>query len=218
MERWEASIQDYEVLMHEMPGDEEVSKALSDARLQLEKQRDRSNNFITITSKDQFKQFIATSSKHPSGFCRTVESKIFFFGSMHPLIDLKLPQLKCNNILTWRLVLLAGLSVALLFNKSRDVSIQTVSLVEQLSKRYATVNFLKVRLSYFNIYTIQYTFYENIYNCRKIFYLLTKGTDDTSDDKNQCSASAWKLMSVSFYPQNHEPLRVRDKVVTTQKL
>nr|CAD1829885.1 unnamed protein product [Ananas comosus var. bracteatus] len=100
LERWEASIQDYEVLMHEMPGDEEVSKALSDARLQLEKQRDRSNNFITITSKDQFKQFIATSR----------------------------------------------LSVALLFNKSRDVSIQTVSLVEQLSKRYATVNFLKVDL------------------------------------------------------------------------
>lgn len=152
--------------MHEMPGDEEVSKALSDARLQLEKQRDCSDNFITVTSKDQFKQFIASSSEHPSGPLFNSRKRIFLFGSTHPLINSKLPQLECNNILTRRLVLLAGLSAALLFNKSRDVSSQTVSLVERLSKQYATVNFLKVRLNYFNIYT-----YNTICHLRKYLQL-----------------------------------------------
>ncbi|XP_021804110.1 TPR repeat-containing thioredoxin TTL4-like [Prunus avium] len=37
LEKWQASIQDYEILLKETPGDEEVSRALSEARQQLKK-------------------------------------------------------------------------------------------------------------------------------------------------------------------------------------
>lgn len=37
LEKWEASIQDYEILLKETPEDEEVSRALSEARQQLKK-------------------------------------------------------------------------------------------------------------------------------------------------------------------------------------
>ncbi|KAL5075763.1 hypothetical protein RYX36_014747 [Vicia faba] len=39
LERWEASIVDYEILLRETPGDEEVNRALLEARVQLKKQR-----------------------------------------------------------------------------------------------------------------------------------------------------------------------------------
>ncbi|KAJ7956840.1 TPR repeat-containing thioredoxin like [Quillaja saponaria] len=39
LERWEASIQDYELLLRETPGDEEISKALLDAQAQLKNRR-----------------------------------------------------------------------------------------------------------------------------------------------------------------------------------
>lgn len=39
MEKWEASIKDYEVLVQEIPGDEEVRRALFEAKAQLKKQR-----------------------------------------------------------------------------------------------------------------------------------------------------------------------------------
>ncbi|KAK2389784.1 hypothetical protein P8452_27313 [Trifolium repens] len=39
LERWEASIGDYEILLKETPEDEEVNRALSEARVQLKKQR-----------------------------------------------------------------------------------------------------------------------------------------------------------------------------------
>ncbi|KAM7514580.1 hypothetical protein LguiA_004163 [Lonicera macranthoides] len=39
LERWEAAVQDYEVLIQEMTGDEEVIRALCEARIQLRKQR-----------------------------------------------------------------------------------------------------------------------------------------------------------------------------------
>ena len=35
LERWEASVQDYEALIDQLPGDEEVGKALREARQQL---------------------------------------------------------------------------------------------------------------------------------------------------------------------------------------
>lgn len=37
--KWEASIQDYEVLLKESPGDEHVKQALLDAQVQLKRQR-----------------------------------------------------------------------------------------------------------------------------------------------------------------------------------
>ncbi|XP_009349031.2 inactive TPR repeat-containing thioredoxin TTL3-like [Pyrus x bretschneideri] len=39
LEKWEASIEDYEILIKETPEDEEVTRALSEARAQLRKQR-----------------------------------------------------------------------------------------------------------------------------------------------------------------------------------
>ncbi|XP_072966842.1 inactive TPR repeat-containing thioredoxin TTL3-like [Typha angustifolia] len=67
LEHWEASIQDYEALLREMPGDGEVAKALLEAQCQLEKQKGREvmntngdDNFITITTQQQFRQFTAS--------------------------------------------------------------------------------------------------------------------------------------------------------------
>jgi DnaJ family protein C protein 7 len=39
LKRWEASIQDYELLLKETQGDEEVSRGLLEAQVQLRKQR-----------------------------------------------------------------------------------------------------------------------------------------------------------------------------------
>ncbi|KAJ3695809.1 hypothetical protein LUZ60_001186 [Juncus effusus] len=51
MEKWEASIKDYEVLVREMPGNEEVSKALAEAEEELKKQQEQSEiNDKSITS------------------------------------------------------------------------------------------------------------------------------------------------------------------------
>lgn len=68
---WEASIQDYEALLHEMPGDEDVSKALVEAQLQLKKQRGddikamkNGDNLIQITMIDQFRQYSTSPGKH----------------------------------------------------------------------------------------------------------------------------------------------------------
>uniref|UniRef100_A0A6I9RTR4 TPR repeat-containing thioredoxin TTL4 n=1 Tax=Elaeis guineensis var. tenera TaxID=51953 RepID=A0A6I9RTR4_ELAGV len=64
LEHWEASIQDYEALLREMPGDEEVSKALVEAQLQLKKQQGddikdpkHGDNLVQITTIDQFRQY-----------------------------------------------------------------------------------------------------------------------------------------------------------------
>lgn len=70
LERWEASVQDYEALIDQLPGDEEVGKALSEARQQLKKQRGEGSmdtkvgaNFVRVTNKDQLKQFIMAPGK-----------------------------------------------------------------------------------------------------------------------------------------------------------
>ena len=39
LEKWEASIEDYEILIKETPEDEELTRALSEARAQLRKQQ-----------------------------------------------------------------------------------------------------------------------------------------------------------------------------------
>lgn len=46
MENWEASIQDYEVLLQETPEDEEVIRALSEAQAQLRKQRGKATKDV----------------------------------------------------------------------------------------------------------------------------------------------------------------------------
>jgi DnaJ family protein C protein 7 len=39
LEKWEVSVKDYEMLQNEAPGDDEVSRALMEAKSELKKQR-----------------------------------------------------------------------------------------------------------------------------------------------------------------------------------
>lgn len=52
LRKWEASIQDYEVLLKETPGDEEVSQALLEAQIQLKKQRGEDVNGMNYGEAD----------------------------------------------------------------------------------------------------------------------------------------------------------------------
>ncbi|KAJ0967089.1 hypothetical protein J5N97_024006 [Dioscorea zingiberensis] len=64
LERWEASIEDYEKLLVDVPGDEEISKALSEAQAKLKKQqgtRVNGSDLIHITTEDQFRHIIINS-------------------------------------------------------------------------------------------------------------------------------------------------------------
>ncbi|KAF6149102.1 hypothetical protein GIB67_038885 [Kingdonia uniflora] len=112
LERWEASLQDYELLVKEMPEDEEVARALSEVKSQVKKHRRevlKDSNFlkdsnlsatddVAVTSNEDFRHFI----KSP------------------------------------------GLSVVLFCNKSSDE--EALQLMAQLSKRYASVNFLELEV------------------------------------------------------------------------
>ncbi|MCD7455945.1 hypothetical protein HAX54_030232 [Datura stramonium] len=60
LERWEAAIQEFEMLLQEKQGDEEVKRALLDAKIQLERERDEdqkqrmlcngSSNLVLVSS------------------------------------------------------------------------------------------------------------------------------------------------------------------------
>ncbi|RZC89475.1 hypothetical protein C5167_027017 [Papaver somniferum] len=74
LERWEASIQDYEKLIRETPGDEEVSRALFDAQVQLKKQRGEDvegmkfgTDVIVITNHERFRHFVTSPGRYVSG-------------------------------------------------------------------------------------------------------------------------------------------------------
>lgn len=67
MERWEASIQDYEMLIRETPGDEEVGRALFEAKIQLKKQRGEDikdmkfgSNLVFISNNERFRHFVTS--------------------------------------------------------------------------------------------------------------------------------------------------------------
>jgi len=71
LERWEASIQDYEALLHEMPEDVEVEKALHEARAKLRKQQGSegvkdtiyASDLVCVMRMDQFRHIIMSSGK-----------------------------------------------------------------------------------------------------------------------------------------------------------
>lgn len=70
MGRWEAAIQDYEMLIRESPGDEEVGRALFDARVQLKKLRGEDVkdmkfgfNMVSISSNERFRHFVTSPGK-----------------------------------------------------------------------------------------------------------------------------------------------------------
>ncbi|XP_039118428.1 LOW QUALITY PROTEIN: TPR repeat-containing thioredoxin TTL4-like [Dioscorea cayenensis subsp. rotundata] len=70
LERWAASIEDYENLLDHVPGDEEISKALTEAQAKLKKQQEAAlsgminsgdSHLIRITAEDQFRHIIMSS-------------------------------------------------------------------------------------------------------------------------------------------------------------
>ena len=70
MERWEAAIQDYEMLLREKPGDEEVARALFETQLQLKTLRGEDikdlkfgSNLFFISSNDRFRHYVTSPGK-----------------------------------------------------------------------------------------------------------------------------------------------------------
>lgn len=70
MERWEAAIQDYEMLLREKPGDEEVARALFETQLQLKVLRGEDikdlkfgSNLFFISSNDRFRHYVTSPGK-----------------------------------------------------------------------------------------------------------------------------------------------------------
>ncbi|KMT19892.1 hypothetical protein BVRB_1g009410 [Beta vulgaris subsp. vulgaris] len=76
IERWEASIQDYEILIREKPGDEEVGRALFEARVKLKKQRGEDvkhmkfgSDVVLISSIECFRHLITSPGMSVVLFC-----------------------------------------------------------------------------------------------------------------------------------------------------
>ncbi|KAJ8762668.1 hypothetical protein K2173_011148 [Erythroxylum novogranatense] len=76
LERWEASIQDYEMLIGESPADEEVGRALFQAQLQIKKQRGEDakslqfgSNLVFISSNERFRHFVTSPGMSVMLFC-----------------------------------------------------------------------------------------------------------------------------------------------------
>jgi len=70
LERWEAAIQDYEMLLREKPGDEEVARALFETQLQLKMLRGEDikdlkfgSNLFFISSNDRFRHYVTSPGK-----------------------------------------------------------------------------------------------------------------------------------------------------------
>ncbi|KAF7140608.1 hypothetical protein RHSIM_Rhsim06G0083400 [Rhododendron simsii] len=86
LERWEAAIQDYEVLIRETPGDEEVGKALFEARIQLKKQCGEEDtkdmkfgsNLVIISSNESFRHFVTAPGMSVVLFCDKIRHKNVF--------------------------------------------------------------------------------------------------------------------------------------------
>lgn len=82
LERWEASIQDYEMLIRETPGDEEVGRALFEAKIQLKKQRGEDikdmkfgSNLVFISNNERFRHFVTSPGMSVVLFCNKTSHK-----------------------------------------------------------------------------------------------------------------------------------------------
>ncbi|KAM1180526.1 hypothetical protein ACFX13_019929 [Malus domestica] len=76
LERWGASIQDYEMLIRETPGDEEVGKALFEAKIQLKRQHGEDiedakfgSNLVLVSSNERFRYFVTSPGMSVVLFC-----------------------------------------------------------------------------------------------------------------------------------------------------
>ncbi|XVF64762.1 hypothetical protein PTKIN_Ptkin09bG0192800 [Pterospermum kingtungense] len=82
LERWEAAIQDYEMLIRETPGDEEAARALFEAQVQLKKQRGEDikdmkfgSNLVLISSNECFRHFVTSPGMTVVLFCNKAKHK-----------------------------------------------------------------------------------------------------------------------------------------------
>ncbi|XP_043718896.1 inactive TPR repeat-containing thioredoxin TTL3-like [Telopea speciosissima] len=82
LERWEAAIQDYEMLIRKTPGDVEVGRALFEAQLQLKKRRGEDvqglkfgADIIVITSNERFRHFVTSPGMSVVLFCNKSSEK-----------------------------------------------------------------------------------------------------------------------------------------------
>lgn len=71
MKRWEVAIQDYEMLLRETPGDEEVARALFEAQLQVKMLRGEDikdlkfgSNLVSISSNDRFRHYVTSPGNY----------------------------------------------------------------------------------------------------------------------------------------------------------
>ncbi|XP_039010243.1 TPR repeat-containing thioredoxin TTL1-like isoform X2 [Hibiscus syriacus] len=70
LERWEMASQDYEMLIRETPGDEEVVRDLFEANVQLKKQQGQDmedlkfgSNLVLVSSNERFRHFVTSPAK-----------------------------------------------------------------------------------------------------------------------------------------------------------
>ncbi|KAL4296460.1 hypothetical protein GQ457_12G016360 [Hibiscus cannabinus] len=82
LERWEAAIQDYEMLIRETPGDEEVVRALLEAKVQLKKQQGEEmedlkfgSNLVLVSSNERFRHFVTSPGMSVVLFCNKAKHK-----------------------------------------------------------------------------------------------------------------------------------------------
>ncbi|XP_030481199.2 inactive TPR repeat-containing thioredoxin TTL3 isoform X1 [Cannabis sativa] len=85
LERWEAAIQDYEFLIREMPGNEEVGRALFEAKIQLERQHGEDikdmklgSNLVSISSTERFRHIVTSPGMCVVLFCNKAKQKRVF--------------------------------------------------------------------------------------------------------------------------------------------
>ncbi|MFQ6669481.1 hypothetical protein Gotur_034706 [Gossypium turneri] len=82
LERWETAIQDYEMLIRETPGDEEVARALFEAKVQLKKQHGEDiedlkfgSNLVLVSSNERFRHFVTSPGMTVVLFCNKTKHK-----------------------------------------------------------------------------------------------------------------------------------------------
>lgn len=90
LEKWEAAIQDYEALMQEIPGDEVVSAALLESKIQLNKlhnghrmEADIISNFVSVSSSKQIAYFTNTPG-NPLYLITIFSTSVFIYTCYFP--------------------------------------------------------------------------------------------------------------------------------------
>lgn len=70
LERWEAALGDYEVLMQEIPGDDKVTRGYMEAKERVEREHNygdgkrRRSNSKSVSSKENLKQIITAAGNY----------------------------------------------------------------------------------------------------------------------------------------------------------